>query len=252
VIPEFVPVATGLNTPRHFVMESKGIEKEDNDVIAIAIKEEQARKDQKPWPITTEEAAEFAAQVFGLTGIDVSKVKEFVSYDDRNYFLPSVSYLNAQTNVSETLDVIFKVHNGVESENEPLIRAHNYVLSQVFQSGVNVPEPLPIKTGADTIGWIDLKLIRDPSNTRRHAVRLLRFIPGVIIDQSEEESPELLKHLGSFVGKMDRVLLQLPEVPKGLEGRILLWDLKNVPALSRFSECIIDLDNRALQVQQYK
>jgi hypothetical protein len=37
------------------------------------------------------------------------------------------------------------------------------------------------------------------------------------------------------------------QVPKALEGRILLWDLKNVPALARFTEYIADPDNRALQ-----
>ena len=37
-------------------------------------------------------------------------MKEFVSYDDRNFYMPGVSYTNADTKVSETLDVIFKVH----------------------------------------------------------------------------------------------------------------------------------------------
>ena len=37
------------------------------------------------------------------------QVKEFVSYDDRNFYMPGVSYTNADTKVSETLDVIFKV-----------------------------------------------------------------------------------------------------------------------------------------------
>lgn len=39
------------------------------------------------------------------------QVKEFVSYDDRNFFLPAVSYTHPHGNAkgAEVLDVIFKV-----------------------------------------------------------------------------------------------------------------------------------------------
>ena len=54
-----------------------------------------------------------------------TQVKEFVSYDDRNFFLPAVRYAHplSDTKGTEVLDVIFKVHNGVESYNvEPSAR----------------------------------------------------------------------------------------------------------------------------------
>lgn len=180
--------------------------------------------------------------------LETSQVKEFVSYDDRNFYFPAVSYTNADTNASEVLDVIFKVHNGVESDNVELIRAHNDVLTVLSESGIMVPEPLPVKEGrAEKIGWIHLKRLRDESQTRKHAVRLLRFIDGVVIDQQAEEKPEMLHDLGQFLGKMDKTLMQLHTVPPVLKDRILLWDLQHVPALARFSECIPDAQNRALQ-----
>lgn len=193
-----------------------------------------------------EEAARHAEDVFGLRDVDASKVKEFVSYDDRNFFLPAVTYMHPETKEIEVLDAIFKVHNGVESDNDGLIRAHNEVLAYLKNQGVMVPEPLTVKQGGDTIGWISLKRLRNESETRKHAVRLLRYIPGVLIDQNEEEKPEMLQDLGRFVGRMDNKLLNFA-VPKGLEGRVLLWDLKNLPALARFSDCIVDPENRALQ-----
>jgi len=195
-----------------------------------------------------EEAAQHAAEVFGLAGIDATKVKEFVSYDDRNFYLPAVTYSHPETKQTEVLDVIFKVHNGVESDNDGLIRAHNEVLAYLKNEGVMVPEPLPVRQGGDTIGWITLKRIRNEADSRKHAVRLLRYIPGVLIDQNEEEKPEMLRDLGRFVGRMDNKLLKLA-MPKGLQGRVLLWDLKNLPALARFSDCIVDPDNRALQIK---
>ena len=198
--------------------------------------------------IMQEEAAQHAAEVFGLAGIDATKVKEFVSYDDRNFYLPAVTYSHPETKQTEVLDVIFKVHNGVESDNDGLIRAHNEVLAYLKNEGVMVPEPLPVRQGGDTIGWISLKRIRNEADSRKHAVRLLRYIPGVLIDQNEKEKPEMLQDLGRFVGRMDNKLLQLA-MPKGLEGRVLLWDLKNLPALARFSDCIVDPANRALQTK---
>lgn len=74
-----------------------------------------------------------------------TQVKEFVSYDDRNFFLPAVRYAHplSDTKGTEVLDVIFKVHNGVESDNVELIRAHNAVLDHLSKQDVVVPEPLP-------------------------------------------------------------------------------------------------------------
>ena len=50
-----------------------------------------------------------ASAVYWHTDAKGVQVKEFVSYDDRNFFLPAVTYTNAETCVTETLDVIFKV-----------------------------------------------------------------------------------------------------------------------------------------------
>lgn len=50
--------------------------------------------------------------------------------------------------------------------------------------------------------------------TRKHAVRLLRYIPGTIIGQTKSESHALWKDVGAFVGKMDQKLLELQDVPK--------------------------------------
>ena len=103
----------------------------------------------------------------------IFQVKEFVSYDDRNFYLPAVKYTHADGKGPETLDVIFKVtflvitfdlslamrcmiadrwtlwqvHNGVESDDVDLIRAHNTVLTYLQKEGVIVPEPLAISTG---------------------------------------------------------------------------------------------------------
>ena len=47
------------------------------DVIEQATREEARRKDDKPWAISKEEAAQHAAEVFGISGIDAAKVRSF-------------------------------------------------------------------------------------------------------------------------------------------------------------------------------
>ena len=124
--------------------------------------------------------------------LETSQVKEFVSYDDRNFYFPAVSYANADTNASEVLDVIFKVHNGVESDNAELIRAHNDVLTVLSESGIMVPEPLPVKEGrAEKIGWIHLKRLRDEGRIDdfRHKVG----------DRERIEMKGLHEHIASII-----------------------------------------------------
>jgi len=216
-----------------------------------ATQDEEKRKDEKPAQISIEEAVKFAAQVYGIEGVDMSKAKEVESYDDRNYVLPGGTYRNANSNggAPETLDFVFKVHNGVESDNPELIKAHNLVLSHLRKAGVVVPEPLPITGGEDLIGYIDLPRIREPGATRKHAVRLLRYIPGELVGQNASEKKEMLFHLGQFLGEMDETLMKIPEVPLGLRGRSHMWDLKAVPLISAFRECIDTEERRTLQAK---
>ena len=134
-------------------------------------------------------------QVYTLKGVSPAQVKELDSYDDRNFVLGDVEYSCSGGAVEKT-GVVFKVHNGVESDNFALIEAHNTVLQHLRLGGVQVPEPLKIGDASSCIGWIDLPRLRKPEVTRKHAVRLLRFIPGQIIGQTSKESPELWKDVG--------------------------------------------------------
>jgi hypothetical protein len=51
-------------------------------------------------------------------------VKELDSYDDRNFLFKDVAFRRG-TPEEKTVSVIFKVHNGVESDRPELIEAHN-------------------------------------------------------------------------------------------------------------------------------
>lgn len=217
----------------------------DGGVLGHASQEEARRKDEKPAIITLEEVAKFATELYGLGGIDVAKVKELDSYDDRNYHIPNVTYTH-KDGKTETLDVIFKVHNGVESGDQRLIEAHNAVLLHLIAASVPVPEPMLTKSGS-LIGHVTLPCIRAPDTTRQHAVRVLRYMQGTIIGQSASESPVLLRQLGQVLGRMDKALETFPQVPPVLSERVFLWDLKQVPALLAFSEHISDPKRRALQ-----
>lgn len=152
--------------------------------------------------------------MYDLKWIDAALVKELDSYDDRNFVIGDVEY-SFQGGAAEKIGVIFKVHNGVESDNSTLIEAHNIVLHHLRQGGIEVPEPLKIKDGSADVGWIDLPRLRKPEVSRKHAVRLLRYIPGKIIGQTKSESPELWKDVGRcdalFISSANRGVVARPK-----------------------------------------
>ncbi|EKX42325.1 hypothetical protein GUITHDRAFT_111600 [Guillardia theta CCMP2712] len=246
--------------------------------------QEVRRKEQKPAKISVDDVLRHAREVFGVVRTDQTHVDEFDSYDDRNFFLSKICFANEP---DQYVDVVMKIHNGVESDNLPLVVAQNDVLSYLSLHAVDVP--LPIKTADNTscVGCIILPCISG-SDSRQHAVRLLQYIPGSIIGQREEESPALLQDIGRYLeagwlayrcpvldyeqplsrrrpGLWARWIKSCLRCPKSLrellrssalvaEGaasalkeRDLLWDLKNVPSLSSFSEFIKDEGRRALQ-----
>jgi len=199
-----------------------------------SIAEEKQRKLEKP-VVTVAQALSIASELFGLeAGAGAGSCKALDSYDDLNFCVRGT--LRGGAGGGEQLYTL-KIHNGVESQQPALIELQNATMLHLEARGVAVPAPLPA-VGGELLVYREL-LLRDGATARRHACRLLRWLPGRMLCEVEQP-PRLLRQLGAYVGQMDRHLQAFESA--AARSRVLLWDLKNVPQLRGFAELITDSD----------
>ena len=161
--------------------------------------DEARRKLEKP-QCSADAVVEFVRANFVLPcggEIDASTAKELNSYDDRNF------YVRTDAGVEYTL----KVHNGVESQNKPLLDAQSAMMRHLTASGVTCPCPVPTVDGKD-VASVNLPLRPGAKDARRdHAVRVLTWVKGSIADDCRDaHTPAFMRELGVFLGKMVRAL----------------------------------------------
>ena len=167
-------------------------------------------------------AVTLASSFFGLRVSDSSQVKEFVSYDDRNFYLrgtlPNLpNHANKrrrncgpQTNEDE---FVLKILNHVDSENISYVNAQNEIMLHLSAHGFVCPVPAKSLSGEYTLEW-ELKSESNGGKenvkekefcVRVYAVRLLSFVPGKLL-KDVPCTPGLLFNLGRYVAKMNKAL----------------------------------------------
>ena len=198
--------------------------------------DEARRKLEKP-QCSADAVVEFVRANFVLPcggEIDASTAKELNSYDDRNF------YVRTDAGVEYTL----KVHNGVESQNKPLLDAQSAMMRHLTASGVTCPCPVPTVDGKD-VASVNLPLRPGAKDARRdHAVRVLTWVKGSIADDCRDaHTPAFMRELGVFLGKMVRALESF-EHP-GAE-RWHQWDNANALTVRQFMAAVEDTSCRAI------
>ncbi|HEU4766595.1 MAG TPA: phosphotransferase, partial [Pyrinomonadaceae bacterium] len=143
-----------------------------------------------------ESAREIAEEVFGLR----ATVRVLPSERDQNFLL---------TNDGGEKFVL-KIANALESRE--LLEAQNAVLDHLGTRLSFCPRVLPSLRG---------KSIESRSN---HLVRLVTYLPGVLLADAQPHSPALLRDLGRKLGQMDHALAGFdhPAVHRDFH-----WDLAN-------------------------
>lgn len=169
---------------------------------------------------------------YGLS--DVAKLSDLESYDDRNF---RVELNNGQV-------YTLKFHNGVETDNLPLIQAQDQLLSFLFNAGITCPAPEPTKTGV-TIAFEPLFVVGTPDQTRSIAIRLLSWVHGAPMN-TISTTKELLTKAGAFFGRLS---LKLDEFDHIGAHRIHQWDLAQTESIETFMHGLTDSKQRQL-VQQ--
>ena len=157
--------------------------------------------------VDIQKAIGLAWSLYGLSISDPSSVKEFVSYDDRNFYLKGTlpDHENGlQTGESE---FVLKILNHVDSENISFVNVQNEVMLYLKKQGFMCQVPLKALNGEFApICCLTSDAASEGSHKARvNAVRLLSFVPGKLF-KDVPCTPELLFNLGCYVAKMNKTL----------------------------------------------
>ena len=205
--------------------------------IAMADNDDEARRKLEKPQCSAEAVVEFVRASFVLPcggEVDASSAKELNSYDDRNF------HVRATSGAQYTL----KVHNGVESQNQPLLDAQSAMMRHLTARGVKCPCPVVGVDGHD-IARMNLPLRQGARDARRdHAVRVLTWVDGSIADDCRDaHTPAFMRELGAFLGRMVRALESFSH--PGAE-RWHQWDNANALTVRKFMDAVEDPARRAI------
>ena len=137
-------------------------------------------------------AINWAQKIYGLKAINV---KEFNSYDDRNYYFhvdPEADIDNEHLRKSDISPdgYILKVTNILDSKDPDFTEAQNKMILHMANADLAVPIPIKNKNGG-LMSYEEIEVEKKgndwasnnestagPTKLNKHLVRLLKFIPG--------------------------------------------------------------------------
>ncbi|XP_067051862.1 hydroxylysine kinase-like [Acropora muricata] len=162
--------------------------------------------------VDKDEATELASLLFGLRVSDQLQVREFDSYDDRNYYMKgTLTHRPANENTDGALlqenedEFVLKILNNLDSQNLPYVNAQNEMMLYLNARGFNCPVPMQSLKGPYTLLYksksSEEKMGNKEVSYGEHAVRLLSFVPGRLI-KDVSCTTDLLFDLGTYVSKI--------------------------------------------------
>ena len=169
-------------------------------------------------PVQEMEAAKIAELLYGLRVSNSEFIKEFDSYNDRNFYMKGIlPLIQTENNVDQVgEEFVLKILNHVDSANTGFVQAQNSVMMYLNEHGFSCSVPLRALSGEHTVLYNCKKVAKGCINgktfaqeegfsARINAIRLLKFIRGNKLS-SVSCSPNLLFNLGCYVAKLDRAL----------------------------------------------
>lgn len=197
--------------------------------------DEAARKAEKP-TLSADEVPALAKRLFGVT---VATTVEIDSYDDRNF----------RVDCDSGECFIFKVHNGVESLNLSFVEAQIGALAHLAAADVLCSVGVPAQEGechasCSSIAFVELPL-KLGGGLRRHAVRLLRWVPGRLLSEVEQ-TPAVLHATGRFIARVDE---RLRGFEHAATERTFVWDLRSFELVEPFLSSVAEEGGRRAMVE---
>lgn len=155
---------------------------------------------------TAEEACAIIAASYGLSGSAV----ELPSERDQNFHF---------SEAGSGRELILKISSAAEKKE--VLEFQNSAIEHLRREAPEITWPSIQKTLAG-----EPIITAEDRSGSRHFVRLLSYLPGRFFAQVKPHKPELLRSLGSFLGRMDKALLSFKHLAMERE---LKWDLKKAP-----------------------
>ena len=230
-------------------IRKKKSRKNGSDEQTNAIRDEAKRKLEKPM-VTEAEARDVCAKRFGVR---VSKIKVLESYDDANFYVRG-TFLGGDATERR---FVLKIHNGVESDNPEFVRASNDLFNHLAREDFHISAPVPLPTVENVkdnekfIAWCEFQ--RKPTDgskggngKRRFAVRLLKFVDGVLMNEISPLTPRLIRESGEFLGRLRNALDMFPTKKSDGFVRDHLWDLRRTEDILYFLDSVKCPDRREL------
>ncbi len=171
----------------------------------------------EPPRFSRDDAVAMAREHFGLE----AEVRELVSYADQNFRLRG----------ADGRDWVLKVaHSG---EERGVLDFQHRVMERLAASGLAVPRPRRALHGGE--------IVEVGGDGVRHLARVLSFLPGTFLVDEPRHTPQLLRSLGAFLGRLDRALAGFSHPSM---HRDVVWDLRKALAVRERAADIEERDGR--------
>jgi 4-aminobutyrate aminotransferase-like enzyme/Ser/Thr protein kinase RdoA (MazF antagonist) len=172
---------------------------------------------------STQQAKEIAAKLYGLSAC----ARELPSERDQNFYLEDESGQSFVLKIASTAD------------SKEILDLQNKAMQHIAARDPSLlcPQVCPSKSGEEIVP------VAVPGEAT-HLVRLLTYLPGRFFAEVNPHTPELLRSLGSFFGRMDKALFDFAH-PAAY--RHLKWSMKEASSVIRSHvDDIVDRDHRRL------
>lgn len=177
--------------------------------------------------MTESTAKEIVLIVYGL---NVTSLQEFNSYNDRNFYVKVENHFNNPHIQEVDPDgYIFKVVNSMDSQKPDLIDAQNKLMLYMHNQGIKVQIPLQNVHGSHQS--LEKIISADGKDSSYNIVRLLTYIPGVII-YNVVCTRELCYQVGKLAAAVDKALKGFHH--SAYDTHQTLWMLSNAPQIKQF------------------
>lgn len=157
--------------------------------------------------VDTQKAIGLACSLYGLSISDPTLVKEFVSYDDRNFYMKGTLPDHENELQTSECEFVLKILNHVDSGNISFVNAQNEVMLYLKKQGFTCQVPLrALNNEFAAICCLTSDAASEGNHKARvNALRLLSFVPGKLF-KDVPCTPGLLFNLGCYVAKMNKAL----------------------------------------------
>lgn len=170
---------------------------------------------------STQQAKEIAAELYGLSAC----ARELPSERDQNFYLEDESGQS----------FVLKIASAADSKE--ILDLQNKAMQHIAARDPSLlcPQVCASKSGEEIVPMA-------APGEATHLVRLLTYLPGRFFTETSPHTPELLRSLGSFFGRMDKALFDFSHPAA---RRHLKWSMKEASSVIRSHlDDIADRDRR--------